>query len=68
MKTIVTQSEKDAIMGRPDWPEFERKMKSYFGQDWELVTLDEAVQKGEGNMKSKMPVLLERLFSIGKEE
>ena len=42
MVTIVSKSMKDAAMNRPDWPEFERKMKVAYGEDWKLVTHEEA--------------------------
>lgn len=42
MVTIVSKAIKDAAMNRPDWPEFERKMKLAYGEDWKLVTYEEA--------------------------
>lgn len=43
-KTLVPQSIKDALTSRPDWPEIDRRMKSVYGDKWELVSYEEAVQ------------------------
>ena len=37
MKTYVPQKLYDEATSRPDWPELERKMLCYYGEDWELV-------------------------------
>lgn len=55
MYTIVGNMTKVAIMGRPDWPELEKKMKKIYGEDWKLVSHDEYVELTESKAKPDTP-------------
>ena len=53
MYTIVGKNTREAIMNRPDWPELEKKMKAIYGDDWMLVTHEEAATKAKPDNPSR---------------
>ena len=45
IKTYIPESLKREAESRPEWPEFEKMMKTAYGEDWELVIYNTSGRK-----------------------